>query len=1059
MGKHRKTMSMFVTPDLTQIQIESFCNLLLNILPLDLSNLEKIQYKNIQFQFKILGSKYRFELPKISEQKAIYQGATYSSNLYVPVFLYNQDERYTEMLTVMLGTLPLMTINGAFIINGISRCIVSQLTRSPGIYYTLNSDKNYIATIISNSGKRLKLKLNSEDAVWVVLHNNATIPLVTLLLAFGLDLQYIPSKLIDPTYFINNHEEAFPISVEDALKYVSNIVKPNITKLKSGYTFSNIFLNDYALGSIGRFNFNQRLGLNLLDNDKSLRVEDILVAALHLFQFDDGNEYVDDIDDLKYKQVKRIAETIQEQMRNSFSMLNKKILNTLNKRAITKRALSASYFFYIPPISLERFFTSYELSQFLDQTNPLADIVHKRKLSALGPGGLTPRTARFRVRDIHPSQYGRICPIETAEGEKAGIVTSLTTSAQIDKQGRLENLVYSISSLSMKGTIKYIIANNDEYTRISTGRCLEFFKQGFNITFTPVQHRREFANMSWDEINFRSLVPLHFFSVGVGLIPFLEHDDSTRALMGSNMQRQAVTLLRPERPIVGTGMEAHIGFDSNTILKSNETGYVEYVDNKSIVLRIINSHILYKINLVNYSRLNNNICFWQKPIVYAKQYIRKGQLIADSNATVGGELALGKNVLVAYMPWEGYNFEDAILISERLVSENIYTSFHIERYDTELRITNDFSESLTKDIPHLPKYVLRHLDSQGVVQLGNWVEPGDVLVGKLIINQSDVALYGPESRLLQEIFGIDAITTQENCLKVPLRGAGRVIDVRSFYSENGTFGRVHTIQVYILQKRSIQVGDKLAGRHGNKGVVSKILPREDMPYLPNGTSVDMVLSPLGVPSRMNVGQVFEALLGWSGALLEKNYRILPFDERYEKDASRKLIFSELYKASKYSKYPWVFEASTPGKMHLFDGRTGEIFDQTVSVGKAYIFKLVHQVDDKIHARSTGPYAIVTQQPLRGKSRQGGQRVGEMEVWAFQGFGAAYALQELLTTKSDHIQARSKAIKAIMNAQSVPFLGSSSDCLRAFMRELWSLGITINQTSVSEYNGTESIKQI
>ena len=1059
MRKHRKTISMFVMPDLRQIQIESFSNLLINILPSELNSLENIEYRNPQFHFRILGTKYRFEIPKLNSKEAAYQGTTYSSNVYVPVFLYNKEEQYTEMLTVMLGNLPLMTVDGAFIINGISRCIVSQLVRSPGIYYTLNSDHNYIATIISNSGKRLKLKLNSEDAVWVILHNNATIPLVTLLLALGLDLEYIPKKLIDVTYFINNHEESFPLCVEDAIKYVSNIIKPNTAKLKTGYTFANIFLSEYELGSIGRFHFNQRLGLNSLDNDPSLYIEDILVAALHLFKFDDGNEYVDDIDDLKYKQVKRVAETIHEQLRNSFTMLQKKIVNTLNKRSITKRPLSASYFFYIAPFNVERFFTSYELSQFLDQTNPLADIVHKRKLSALGPGGLTPRTARFRVRDIHPSQYGRICPIETAEGEKAGIVTSLTTSAQIDTKGRLESLVYCLSSRSMKGIVKYIIANDDEYARISTGRCLESFKLGLNLAFTPVQHRREFSNMSWDEVNYRSIVPLHFFSVGVGLIPFLEHDDSTRALMGSNMQRQAVTLLHPEKPIVGTGMEAHIGLDSNTILISKYTGRVEYVDQQSIVLRLIHSQALHKIDLLTYSRLNNNICCSQKPVVYSNQYIRKGQLIADSNATVGGELALGQNVLVAYMPWEGYNFEDAILISERLVSEHIYTSLHIERYDTELRITNDFSESLTKYIPHLPKHVLRHLDYQGIVQVGKWVEPGDVLVGKLTINQSDVALYGPESKLLQEIFGIDAITTQENCLKVPLRGGGRVIDVRSFYSENGTFGRIHTIQVYILQKRPIQVGDKLAGRHGNKGVVSKILPRADMPYLPNGVSVDMVLSPLGVPSRMNVGQVFEALLGWSGSLLRKNYRVLPFDERYEQDSSRKIILSELHKASKLSEYPWVFESNTPGKVPVFDGRTGEIFDQTVSVGKAYIFKLIHQVDDKIHARSTGPYAIVTQQPLRGKSRQGGQRVGEMEVWAFQGFGAAYALQELLTTKSDHMQARSKAIKAIMNAEPVPFFTSSSDCLRAFIRELWSLGITIDQTAISEYNGIQYMKQV
>lgn len=1043
MIKQSQLMHLAVTPDLRHIQLDSFRHLLNHLVPFELSRI--INYRTPFLSVRLLGTSYRFSFPNCTPQEAVDQALSYTSTLYLPVSVTNEEEGWVEIQTVCLGNWPLMTRHGNFILNGISRCLVSQLVRSPGVYYTLNNEGQYLATLLGDSGKRLKLKLNSDNIISVIFQNNVTFPLLTLLLACGVDLKYIPDVLKPPIYFTNSADTSLPSSIEEAFKYVNNLLKPNITRLKAGDSLEQLILNDYALGTIGRLQFNDRLGLDAMDANLTLTVEDLIIAALYLFQVADGQAALDDIDDLKYKRVKRVAEIFQEQLHSSLTILGKKIQQTLQKRALNKRLLSPGYFLYVTPLNLERFLTAYELSQFLDQTNPLAEVVHKRKVSALGPGGLTARTARFRVRDIHPSQYGRICPIETAEGEKAGIVTALTAAAHIDVKGRIANVVYAIQSPSMKGYQTNLLANIDEYARIATGRMLD-------LLWTPVQHRREFTSLSWEDINYRSLLPLHFFSVGVGLIPFLEHDDSTRALMGSNMQRQAVTLLHPERPIVGTGMEGHIGADASTVVTSEFTGAIHYVDHQTIILRDTLSTEWHQLNLLPYARLNNNIGIEQRPVVEAQNYIQSGQLLADSNATVGGEIALGKNVLVAYMPWEGYNFEDAILLSERLVQDQVYTSLHIERYDTDARITNDFSEVFTKDIPHLSDYVLRHLDNQGLVNIGQWVEPGDVLVGKLIINPSDAALYGPESRLLQEIFGIEAITTQEKCLKVPLRGAGRVIDVRSFTSENHAFGTIHTVHVYVLQARPIKIGDKLAGRHGNKGVVSKIVPREDMPYLADGTPVDMVLSPLGVPSRMNVGQIFECLLGFSGYLLDKQYRVFPFDERYETQASRKLVLSELYAASRVSSSPWCFEINTPGKMHLFDGRTGERFEQTVSAGRAYMFKLVHQVDDKLHARSTGPYAIITQQPLRGKSRQGGQRVGEMEVWAFQGFGAAYALQELLTLKSDHIEGRSQAIKAMVNGKAVPFFTTSSDCLRAFMRELRSLGLNIEQKSISEFTG-------
>lgn len=1050
-----------IAPDLRYIQIESFQNFLLTMLPLTLNNLGNLIYKNLKFELKLEGNQYRFETPQYNENEAIYQIATFSSNLYIPAYIYDQQQEEIDIQTILLGSIPLMTGNGTFIINGIYRCMVTQVIRSPGIYFTLNSEELYTGTIITNSGKRLKLQLDSYGAIWIIFNNSVQISFPTLLLGLGLERDEIPS-IFQHWIFdeLEKEQPEIPTSIEEASIYIYSIIRPSLSRPNNYHgsqpflkIFLEIFLSEYELGTIGRLNFNRRLDLNIQENEIYLCIEDFIYAGFHLLDLWRGAKSLDDIDDLKHKRVRRAGDLIHEQIRNSFDILSNKIQSFFKKKALKKRKLNPTYFFYSSPLNLEGFLSSFELSQFIDQTNPLAEIVHKRKLSALGPGGLTPRTARFRVRDIHPSQYGRICPIETAEGQNAGIVTSFTMSAQIDELGRIQNLVYEISGTCMTGNARYLIANDDEYFKIATGRCLLPNLENEQTSLTPVQNRREFLTMSWDEVNFRSLLPLHYFSIGVSLIPFLEHDDSTRALMGSNMQRQAVSLLNPERPIVGTGIESLIALDSGTIITAKEDAYVQYVDENHILLRSLQTKALSDIHLIKHARLNNNICMYQQPRVRKGQYIRQGQLIADSNTTVGGELALGKNILVAYMPWEGYNFEDAILINERLVHEDIYTSLNIKRYETEFRKTDEAIETLTNKIPYIDQYLLRHLDDNGLAKIGSSVQPGDILVGKIIIKQSEEApTYGVSSRLLQDIFGIEAINTREKCLRVPVRGGGKVVDIRFLNYENPTFGQVYIVQVYILQERKLQVGDKLAGRHGNKGVVSRILPREKMPYLQDGTSIDMILSPLGVPSRMNVGQVFECLLGLAGFCIGKNYRILPFDERYEKEASRKLIFTELYKASQVTNNPWLFESINPGKIRLFDGRTGKMFDQAVTVGKAYMFKLIHQVDDKIHARSTGPYAIVTQQPVRGKSRKGGQRVGEMEVWAFQGFGAAYALQEILTTKSDHIQARSAVLNTSASGKPIDITTTPSDCLRALTRELRSLGINIDQTIVSEDTG-------
>jgi DNA-directed RNA polymerase subunit beta len=638
----------------------------------------------------------------------------------------------------------------------------------------------------------------------------------------------------------------------------------------------------------------------------------------------------------------------------------------------------------------------------------------------------------------------------------AGLIGSLAIHAEINNLGCLESPFYKISQISEKDRIVNLSAGEDEYYRIATGNCLALDENSREELITPARYRQDFVAIAWEQIHLRSIFPLQYFSVGASLIPFLEHNDANRALMGSNMQRQAVPLLKTEKCIVGTGIESQIALDSGSVIVAQKGGQINYTDSNQISLSLNKKKI--NTNYIIYQRSNNNTCLHHKSEVINNKYIRKGQLLADGAATSKGELALGKNILVAYMPWEGYNFEDAILISERLIYDDIYTSLHIERYEIEARMTSQGAEKFTKEIPHLDNYLLRHLDKNGIISPGAWVEAGDVLVGKLTPQETEETLRVPEGKLLQAIFGIQVANSRENSLKVPIGGKGRVIDVRSIYREDSS-SDAKIIHVYILQKRKIQVGDKVAGRHGNKGIISKILPRQDMPFLQNGMPIDMILSPLGVPSRMNVGQIFECLLGFAGDFLKKNYRVIPFDERYEREASRKLVFSQLYEASDKTINPWLFEPDNPGKNRLFDGRTGEIFEQPITIGKAYMLKLIHQVDDKIHARSSGPYALVTQQPLRGRSRRGGQRVGEMEVWALEGFGVAYILQEMLTIKSDHIRARYEVLGAIVTGEPIPKPETAPESFKLLVRELRSLALEVNHAAILEKNLGIILKEI
>ena len=693
--------------------------------------------------------------------------------------------------------------------------------------------------------------------------------------------------------------------------------------------------------------------------------------------------------------------------------------------------------------AIKEFFGSSQLSQFMDQTNPLAELTHKRRISALGPGGLTRERAGFAVRDIHPSHYGRLCPIETPEGPNAGLINSLATHARVNEYGFIETPFWKVENgvVIKSGDPIYLSADREDEVRVAPGDVATEDNGAIKADLIPVRYRQDFEKVPPEQVDYVALSPVQVISVATSLIPFLEHDDANRALMGSNMQRQAVPLLRPERALVGTGLETQVARDSGMVPISRVNGTIVFVDANAIVVLDEDgeehTHFLQK-----YQRSNQDTCLNQRPIVRQGDPVIVGQVLADGSACEGGEIALGQNVLIAYMPWEGYNYEDALLVSERLVTDDLYTSVHIEKYEIEARQTKLGPEEITREIPNVAEESLGNLDEMGIIRVGAFVESGDILVGKVTPKgESDQP---PEEKLLRAIFGEKARDVRDNSLRVPGTERGRVVDVRIYTREQGDElppGANMVVRVYVAQRRKIQVGDKMAGRHGNKGIISRILPREDMPYLPDGTPVDIVLNPLGVPSRMNVGQVFELLMGWAASNLDCRVKIIPFDEMHGAEKSQQTVTTFLTEAAKLEGKDWVYNPENPGKLVLRDGRTGLPFDQPVAVGYSHFLKLVHLVDDKIHARSTGPYSLVTQQPLGGKAQQGGQRLGEMEVWALEAYGAAYTLQELLTVKSDDMQGRNEALNAIVKGKPIPRPGTP-ESFKVLMRELQSLGLDI-----------------
>ena len=690
----------------------------------------------------------------------------------------------------------------------------------------------------------------------------------------------------------------------------------------------------------------------------------------------------------------------------------------------------------------------------MDQTNPLSALTHKRRISSLGPGGFNRDRISFAVRDIHPSHYGRICPIETPEGQNVGLIASLTTFARVNQSGFIETPFWRVinGKVIKTGNPIYLTADLEDFYKIAPSDISVNSNNYLSAKSIPVRYKQDFLTVKPFEVDFIFISNVQIVSAAASLIPFFEHDDANRALMGSNMQRQSVPLLLTQKPIVGTGLENQIAVDSGFAITSMTSGIVSYVSaEKIIVNNIVGKPVKY--NLQKYQRSNQETCINQRPLVWLGDKIESGQIIADGPATEGGELSLGQNVLVAYMPWNGYNFEDAILINERLVYEDIFTSIHIQRYEIDIAQTNEGLEKTTKNIPNLNSSDVQQLDNEGIIYKGTFVKPGDILVGKVTPKDDSEQL--PEAKLLRAIFGTKAKDVRDTSLRMPNGECGRVIDIeilrrKSSTINSSTLGLPEKIRIFIAQLRKIQVGDKIAGRHGNKGIISRILPRHDMPFLPDGTAIDIILNPLGVPSRMNVGQLYECLLGLAGQKLNRRFKILPFDEMYGQEISRILISKKLRQASIENNQAWLFNPYSPGKMILLDGRSGKEFENPITVGNAYILKLIHLVDDKIHARATGPYSLVTQQPLGGKAQHGGQRFGEMEVWALEGFGAAYTLQELLTIKSDDMQGRNDTLNAIVKGQIIPKSGIP-ESFKVLLQELRCIGLDISTYKLGKLN--------
>jgi DNA-directed RNA polymerase subunit beta len=1038
-------------PDLAEIQKSSFKWFIDEGLGEELRAFSPIKDYTGRLELHFLPS-YTFEdhtepnKPKTPEE-ARAMDSSFTKKLRIQMRLVNREMGEIKEQEIYVGDIPMMTDRGTFIINGAERVIVSQIVRSPGIYYKREVDQNgkrtFSATLIPNRGAWLKFETDVNDVIYVKIDKNRKLPATTLLRALGYSEQEMEGLFRHRDFLKKTLDKDSTKSREDSLIEVYRKLRPGDPPSVAGgqSIIDSRFFDDkrYDLGRVGRYKLNKKLSLSISESQRTLTREDIVASVDYLIglHYDEGQ--VDDIDHLGNRRIRSVGELLQNQFRIGLTRLERIVRERMTLQDAD--TLTPANLLNTKPLvaAIREFFGSSQLSQFMDQTNPLAELTHKRRLSALGPGGLSRERAGFAVRDIHPSHYGRICPVETPEGPNAGLIGSLATHARVNEYGFIETPYRRVLNGRVSEDVHYLTADEEDRFRVAPGDVPVDEHGNFLNPLVPVRYKAEFIETSPDQVDYVGVSPIQIVSVGTALIPFLEHDDANRALMGSNMQRQSVPLIKTERALVTTGIEKQAARDSGMVVVSDLEGKVEYVTANSIHVRTKDKRLV-KYKLSKFQRSNQDTCLNQKPIVNVGDTIKPGQIIADGAATNSGELAVGRNLLVSFMPWEGYNFEDAILISQRLVFDEVMTSIHIEKLEIDARSTKLGPEEITREVPNVSEESLRHLDEYGIVRVGSRVYPDDILVGK--ITPKGESEHPPEEKLLRAIFGEKARDVRDNSLRVPHGEGGRVVDVKVFDREKGdelppVANKV--VRVYIAQKRKISVGDKVAGRHGNKGIVAKILPMEDMPFLPDGTPVDIVLNPLGVPSRMNVGQTFETLLGLAAMMTGLRYEVPPFDEMFAKEASTELVHGEIKKGKQQTHTDWV---DNTGKVILYDGRSGEPFDNPVTVGKIYMMKLVHLVDDKIHARSTGPYSLVTQQPLGGKAQFGGQRLGEMECWALEAFGGAYSLQEMLTIKSDDVNGRSKAYESIVKGENLKRPGIP-ESFKVLVRELQSIGLDVS----------------
>ena len=1026
---------------------------------------------------------HRFEPPKYSSEECKDKDMTYSAPMFVTAEFINNTTGEIKSQTVFMGDFPLMSAKGTFIINGTERVVVSQLVRSPGVYFDRQVDKTsdkdiYSCKVIPSRGAWLEFEIDKRDAVGVRIDRKRKQSVTVLLKALGWDDARILERFGDYESMRATLEKDHTNSQDEALLDIYRKLRPGEppTRESAQALLENLYFNAkrYDLAKVGRYKLNRKLGEDIELRQGTLTEDDIVSTIEYLVRLHAGEEEqavgdgktivleTDDIDHFGNRRLRTVGELIQNQVRLGLARMERVVrerMTTQDVEAITPQTL-----INIRPVvaSIKEFFGTSQLSQFMDQTNPLAGLTHKRRLSALGPGGLSRERAGFEVRDVHPSHYGRMCPIETPEGPNIGLIGSLSSYARVNAFGFVETPYRKVTAGKVTEQVDYLTA--DEEDRHVIAQANTPISEDGSFAEERVLVRRKGGEVDLirpDDVDYIDVSARQMVSVATAMIPFLEHDDANRALMGSNMQRQSVPLLRSEAPLVGTGMEYRAATDAGDVIVAELPGVVEEVCADFVTVHQDDGNR--KTYLVSkFRRSNQGTCFNQKPIVNEGQRVEEGQVLADGPCTDSGEMALGKNLLVAYMPWEGHNYEDAIILSQRLVQDDVLSSIHIEEHEVDARDTKLGPEEITRDIPNVSEEVLADLDDRGIIRIGAEVVNGDILVGK-VTPKGETELT-PEERLLRAIFGEKAREVRDTSLKVPHGEEGKVIGVRVFTREDGDElppGVNELVRVYVAQKRKITNGDKLAGRHGNKGVIAKINPVEDMPFLEDGTPVDIVLNPLGVPGRMNIGQILESHLGW----VAKTGWQVDGDEEW-KDRLRNAgigsaepgtpVATPVFDGAREEEISGLLGSTLPnrdgiqlvgesGKARLFDGRTGEPFKDPIAVGYTYILKLLHLVDDKIHARSTGPYSMITQQPLGGKAQFGGQRFGEMEVWALEAYGAAYALQELLTIKSDDVLGRVKVYEAIVKGENVPEPGIP-ESFKVLIKEMQSLCLNVEVLS-------------